>query len=249
MIDEAVRGHRQQDYNDMLARLMNAKTADGEGLTNAQLHAQTLHMYFAMYGGIFRTLTLLFKDFAIHPDVMERARNEVMQYAPDGTIDLETLGRLAYLDQVTREVRRHNRIFASTNFDVVTEPFEYEGYHVPKGWKAAGGIYTTMQAWHVFNQPTVFDPDRFNNERAEHLRAENSYIPQGGGSMEGHRCPAEDLTTFLMKAVAVNLLRSHTWELQSNEVVLDDEASPMPRDGLMVNFKRLEPSAVEQVTA
>ncbi len=62
--------------------------------------------------------------------------------------------------------------------------------------------------------------------------------------MEGHRCPAEDLTTILMQAVGVLLLRSHTWELLPQDLTLDSEPSPLPRDGLRVRFLRRSPDAV-----
>ncbi len=212
MIDDAITRHRQRPYEDLLTEMLNARDEDGSPLSEEQLRAQMLHMHFAAYGGIFRVLTLMCMSLAQNPEVMERARAEVHEHAPKGPLDQGQLMKLAYLDQVTREVRRHNRIFASTFFDNVTQPFEYGGYHVPEGWKATGGIYTTMQAPHVFTKPRHFDPDRFGPDRAEDQKQGNSYIPQGGGSMEGHRCPAEDLTTILMKAVGVLLLRDYTWE-------------------------------------
>ncbi len=64
---------------------------------------------------------------------------------------------------------------------------EFQDYHVPKGWKTIAGIYTTLQDKHVFTEPDRFDPDRFGPERSEDGRQENSYVPQGGGTIEGHR--------------------------------------------------------------
>ena len=119
-------------------------------------------------------LTLMSMHLAQNSSVMDRARKEIKNSLSEGPISLEQLGQLTYLDQVTREVRRHSRIFASTFFDWVTEPFEYAGYHVPKGWKATGGIYTTMQDDTVFTHPNAFDPDRFAPERVEDERKENS---------------------------------------------------------------------------
>ena len=174
--------HRQRPYEDILAELLHAGEQDGSNLSNAQIQAIVVHMYFAAYGNTYRTLTLFCMSLAQNPDVMERARSEILDTAPDGPVDIEILGRLKYLDQVTKEVRRYHRIFAATFFDRVTEPFEFQGYQVPKGWKAVGGIYATMQDTEVFT-----NPDRFGPGRAEDLRQENSYIPQGGGPMDGHR--------------------------------------------------------------
>ena len=239
LIDDAIKRHRdsQDSNNSILTGLLNSKDEEGKTLSELQLRAQMVHMFFAAYGGIFRVLTLLSMSLAQNPSVKERARDEIIERFPDGSITLEQLFGLSYLDQVTLEVRRLNRIFASTFFDWVTESVEYNGFDIPQGWKATGGIYTTMQDESVFSRPDFFDPDRFGPARVEAHAKDNSYIPQGGGPMEGHRCPAEDLTTILMKAVGVLMLRDYDWHLLSR-VRLTNEPSPMPRDGLKVRFSR-----------
>ena len=90
------------------------------------------------------------------------------------------------------------------------------------------------------------NPDRFGPDREEDRRQENSYIPQGGGPMEGHRCPSEDFTTVLMKIVGVLLLRNYSWELPPQNLELNNESSPLPRDGLKVNFTRRTPTSSPQ---
>ena len=238
IIDDAISSHRQCAFDDMLTELLRARADDGSDLRPEQVRSQMLHMFFAAYGGIYRVLTLLCMNLAQDRKTMERARVEVLQTTPEGPLDSEQLAKLSFLEQVTKEVRRHNRIFASTFVERVTEPFEYQDYNVPKDWKAMGGIYTTMQDSDTFTNPDQFDPDRFGPVRAEHLRQENSYVPHRGGSMEGHRCPGEDLTTSLMKTVAVLLLRDYSWELPPQNLELDNESSPLPRDGLRVRFRR-----------
>ena len=52
----------------------------------------------------------------------------------------------------------------------------------------------------------------------------------------GHRCPAEDLTTHIMKVVGAVLLRGYSWELLPQDLSLDGESSPMPKDGIRVRF-------------
>ena len=238
IIDDAISAHRQESYQDMLAELLKARSEDGSDLEEDQLRAQMAHMFFAGYGNIYRVLTLFCMSLAQNPEVMERARQEVLRLAPEGPLDQERLGHLTFLDQVTKEVRRHNRVFASTFFDWVKEPFDYQDYHIPKGWKATGGIYTTMQDADAFAHPDQFNADRFRPDGPENGLQDKGYVPQGGGSMEGHRCPAEDMTTVLMKIVGVLLLRTYTWELPPQDMELDNEPSPLPRDGLKVIFRR-----------
>lgn len=236
-IDSAITSHEEESRPDMLTVLLDAWRQDPK-LTREQLRAQMVHMFFAAYGGIYRTLTLLCKDLAQHPDVWKRARREVLEHCADGPLDRERLTRLVFVGEITQEVRRHNRIFASVFFSWLTAPLEYRTFLVPQGWKATGAIYATMQDTNVFREPERFDPDRFGPERAEDRGAKNAYIPQGGGSMDGHRCPGEDLTTILMKTVAVLLIREYSWELLPQRLELNSEPSPLPRDGLRVRFSR-----------
>ena len=103
-----------------------------------------------------------------------------------------------------------------------------------------------MQDGSVFNEPHRFDPDRFGPSRVEGQDSENAYVPQGGGGMEGHRCPAEDLTTILMQVVGVLLLRSYDWELLPQDLTLDSEPSPLPMDGLRVKIQRRTNASVKE---
>ena len=239
IIDEAITRRRRTPYDDILAELLEAKGDDGAVLTEEQLRDQMVHTFFATYGGLYRVLTLMCMSLALHPDMMERARAEVAQATNGDLPSLGLLSRMTYLDSFVREVRRHNRIFASTFLKRVAKAFEYGGYRVPAGWKAIGGIYATMQDPAVFADPAKFDADRFGPDRAEHLKEPNGYIPQGGGPPDGHRCPGEDLTTIVMKVVAARLLQSYTWELPPQDLTLDSSPNPLPRDGVKVRFRRI----------
>jgi len=167
---------------------------------------------------------------------MKRARAEVREKIPDGPLDLEQLNKLTFLDQVSREVLRSNRLNASTLTARIKEPIHYLGYSVPKDWRAYGGIFTTMQDENVFTRPDEFDPDRFGPDRTEDTKQENSYIPQGGGPREGHRCPGEPHVNWVMKLVAVRLLKNYTWELPPQNLALNSAVFPIPKDNLKVRF-------------
>ena len=61
LIDDAIKRHRdsQDSNNSILTGLLNSKDEEGKTLSELQLRAQMVHMFFAAYGGIFRVLTLL----------------------------------------------------------------------------------------------------------------------------------------------------------------------------------------------
>ncbi|MCI0804200.1 MAG: cytochrome P450 [Chloroflexi bacterium] len=237
-IDRSIASHGRSAHDDMLSRLMAARDSDGSPLAPGELRAQMVHLFFAAYGGIYRVLALQAMNLAQHPDVRDRVMEEFSAVSPN-SLDLATLLKLEYLDAVTREVRRNNRLFASNFFDNVTQDTEYAGFDIPRGWKVTGVVYQTMQDESVFAEPDRFDPDRFTEPRREQDTATNAYIPHGGGDPSGHRCPAEDFATLLMQQTAVSLMRSHSWDLVAGQdLSLTGGPSPMPRDGIRVVFTR-----------
>ncbi len=234
-IDQAIGQHRQQPRQDLLGLLLSARSEDGSTLTDVQLRREVMHLFFAAYSGFYVALTLLSLTLAQHPEIAARARQEVKQYVPDGPLDMARLQKLVYLEQITKEIRRFYPINAATFFGQVKKDCEFQNFHIPKGWGAVAGIHTTMHIPQVFSEPQSFKPCRFAPENFAAL-PENSYVPQGGGPRDGHRCAGEDLITVLLKIMGVHLLRRYSWELLPQNLELNQDLFPTPRDGLKVRF-------------
>ncbi|MDM9382567.1 cytochrome P450 [Chlorogloeopsis sp. ULAP01] len=234
-INRAIAQHQEQPQQDILEVLLTARGEDGSTLTNDQLRREVLHLFFAAYSGFYVALTLLSLTLAQHPEIMARARQEVNQFAGDGALNMERLQKLVYLEQITKEIRRFYPINAATFFAKVKTDCEYKDFRIPKGWGAVAGIHTTMHMPQVFSEPESFKPCRFAPEQFATLPP-NSYVPQGGGAKDGHRCPGEDMITVLLKVMAVHLLRRYTWELLPQNLEFNRDLFPTPRDGLKVRF-------------
>ena len=179
-IDQAIRQHRQQPQQDILQILLEARNEDGSTLSDDQLRREVLHLFFAAYSGIYVILTLLSLTLAQHPEIMTKAREEVNQIVPDGSLNIARLQKLVYLNRIVYELRRFQPINAATFFARVKQDCEFHNFHIPKGWRAVGGIHTTMHLPEVFPKPESFQPCRFAREKREAL-PENSYVPHGGG--------------------------------------------------------------------
>ncbi len=234
-LEEAIRQHRQQPQHDMLGVLLTARGEDSSTLTEEQLRREVMHLFFAAYSGFYVALTLLSLTLAQHPEIMARAREEVNQHVPDGSLNMARLQKLVYLEQITQEIRRFYPINAATFFAQVKKDCEFQNFRIPKGWGAVAGIHTTMHMPQVFSEPESFKPCRFAPENFASL-PKNSYVPQGGGLRDGHRCAGEDLITVLLKVMGVHLLRRYSWELLPQNLELNQDLFPTPRDGLKVRF-------------
>jgi|GEM_PF-223551 len=234
-LEEAIRQHRQQPQHDMLGVLLTARGEDGTVLSDEQLRREVMHLFFAAYSGFYVALTLLSLTLAQHPEIMARARQEVNQHVPDGSLNVARLQKLVYLEQITQEIRRFYPINAATFFGKVKKDCEFQNFRIPKGWGAVAGIHTTMHMPQVFSEPESFKPCRFAPENFASL-PKNSYVPQGSGLKDGHRCPGEDLITVLLKVMGVHLLRRYSWELPPQNLEFNQDLFPTPRDGLKVRF-------------
>jgi cytochrome P450 len=241
-IDAAISRHRgQKSWQDVMGKLLLAPPAGEAPLDEAQLRLEILHLYFAGYAGLYIPMSLLALALAQNRNVMLRARQEVREVCPRGLVSVAQLTQLEYVGRVCREVLRTSRINASTFMARVTEPISYGGYTIPAGYRAFGGVFTTMQDGRVFLNPRSFDPERFGPARAEGATCPNAFIPQGGGSPLGHRCAGERLVAVVMRLTAVSLLRKYDWTLPSQDLSLTRDLFPMPRDGLRVQLSELAP--------
>lgn len=236
-IARAVEEYRPGSAAHVLERLCAARTEDGQALTREEVRIETLHFFGASYAGLQAGLVNVTRALAQNPAVADRARAEVRSLAPAGAL-AETVQRLPYVSQVTREVRRYYKIAPSTFFAVVRGDCEFGGFRVPGGWKAVAVPHSTMRDEKTFAEPDRFDPDRFAPDRLEKL-PRNAYVPHGGGPMTGHRCAGEALANLVLDGVTALLLRRATWELTPGQDLTDRMAglSPLPKDGLRVRFR------------
>lgn len=232
IIAELLERHLDFDHDDVVSRMIAA--AHGAGVPVDKLKGDILHLMFAGQGGYFVPLTLVTMIVGQHPEIMERARAEVLAVTPDGPITLAQLDRLEYLGRISKELRRYFAMNSATFFGRVTAPMEVGGYRIPAGWGAIGGIHINMRNPEVFPDPDTFDPDRFLPDR-EAARPPGSYVPHGDGDPTHHRCPGEDIVTVAVKMYLALLLRECSWTIPPQDLSLTNELFPLPASGLRID--------------
>ncbi|XP_077095379.1 cytochrome P450 26C1 [Siphateles boraxobius] len=117
-------------------------------------------------------------------------------------LSLEKLSQLSYLDCVVKEVLRFLPP-VSGGYRTVLQTFELNGYQIPKGWSVMYSIRDTHETAEAYQNPELFNPDRFCSDR-DHIKTERfSYVPFGGGV---RRCIGRELALIVLKTLAVELL-------------------------------------------
>lgn len=100
-----------------------------------------------------------------------------------------------YLTNFVQEIRRYYP-FGPFLGARVKDDFNWQFHHFKKGTLVLQDIYGTNHDPVIWNNPNVFDPDRFKDRTVSPF----DFIPQGGGDYKtGTRCPGEWLTIELLK--------------------------------------------------
>jgi cytochrome P450 len=230
----AVAERRRRPRDDGLTRMLRAERGSRR-LTDVEA-ARELHHFavggFVTYGLLAGIVTLL----ARHPEVLRRAREEVLEAAPSRGVTPSVLRGMPYLRQVVLEAKRVWPLVPVV-FGRARRPVMLGDYRIPQGQLLLMAAHASNRWPEVYDAPSSFDPERFSARRAEHERHRFAYAPHGAGP---HRCPGEDFATCLCAIFALVLLRDYRWELVSPAAELRwDRAVPEPCDGLRVRLEAL----------
>ncbi len=230
-----VRAHCEREYDDGLARILAARTADGTTIADDDVPGELNHLFPAGYV-VFAQFVASIVRLSEYEDVRDRVAAEAAMLSD--TPSAAELSAKTYLIQVVNEVRRLTPIvpFATGK---ARRAFVVDGFTIPAGWVVMAAVWTNDREAATFRDPERFDPDRFG-ERAEHTAHSYAYTPQGAGPADGHRCPGFDLTTIFMALFIARLVRGYRWELPEQNLAPNWALiPPVPRDGLRAIVRRL----------
>jgi cytochrome P450 len=164
------------DQGDLMSLLMTARAEDGETrIDDQQLRNEVMGLLLAGYETTANALTWTYYLLSQNPWASRRLRDEVQQDLGERRPTAADLSRLPYLRLILDESLRlfppawiiGRRAIAD---DVLG------GYHVPAGTVIAICIYTLHRHPAFWEQPDLFDPERFTPERSAN-RKRYAYIP------------------------------------------------------------------------
>ncbi|MEV4758601.1 cytochrome P450 [Micromonospora sp. NPDC049559] len=149
----------------------------------------------------------------------------------------------AMVGPFVHEVRRYYPLFP-TAIARVRRPFDWHGYHFPRGRRTLLDLYGTDHDPRLWPDPERFDPERFAPER---LRGQEidafSLIPQGGGDpYPGHRCPGEWATIELLERAVALLAGAMTYDVPEQDLRVNLGRMPtLPASGFVMTNVRAAP--------
>lgn len=224
---------------DLLAMLMEART-EGSGseataensMSDRQLRDEVFTLLLGGHESSALALSWTLYLLSQHPEVERRLRNEVEQILGGRQPGLEDLPRLVYTRWVIDE---------SIRFYPPAWLFERRalgddticGYHIPAGMNLAFTPYVTHRLPQFWEQPEVFNPERFNPDQ-EAKRPRYAYLPFGGGP---RMCIGNIFALQEIQLVLAMLLQHYRFEADPTwEVRRDPVVSLRPKNGLRMKL-------------
>lgn len=229
------------ESNDILTTLVNARDDDGQALTDEQILG---HVNILLVAGHETSTTLsswLLYELAAHPEYLARVHAELEDVlgpvgASDEPITLDQIKALRVLGNAMTEAGRLHPPAGNVPRGVVKE-FEFAGYTIPVGSRVLYSIAASHRLPSVFEQPDVFDPDRFAPPREEANRTPYGLVTFGGGP---RICIGINFAQVEIKALAAHVLRRLTLQPlagQEVEMLYYSPTGTLP-DGMLMRVSR-----------
>ncbi|XP_018577090.1 probable cytochrome P450 6a14 isoform X2 [Anoplophora glabripennis] len=239
----------RNDFLQLLIGIMENNIAEEEGnkgdgrtLTMDKAAAQCFVFFLAGFETSSTTMTFALYELAQHQDIQDRVREEIKTVLAkhDNKMTYDSLSELKYLKQVIDEtLRLYSPLPFVTRMSAEDYKIPGEDVVIEKGTK----VFIPIQAIHTdeeyYENPLVFDPERFSEENKAG-RHPYAHIPFG----EGPRiCIGERFGVMQTKVGLTSILRKFRVTLNKKTRVpikLSTKSFiPTAEDGIWINFEKL----------
>ncbi|HWZ58802.1 MAG TPA: cytochrome P450 [Gemmatimonadaceae bacterium] len=224
------------DRGDLLSMLIRAGGEEGDsgGMTDRQLRDEVVTLFVAGHETTAVALSWTWYLLSQHPNVEARLHAEldgVLRGALPGAGDVP---RLPYTRMVLAEAFRLYPPAWILERRAVSD-VEFQGYRIPAGSLVFASQYLVHRDPRWYEQPDLFDPERWSPERAG-ARPKFSYFPFGGGTRV---CIGEQFAW--MEGTLILATIAQRWRLRhepGHEVALEPLVTLRPKYGMRMMVTR-----------
>jgi cytochrome P450 family 110 len=183
---------------DVLSMLLSARYENEQPLPDQVIRDEMYTLMLAGHETTAATMAWVVNRLITHPDVMERARAEVLLVLGDQQLDSSHVGKLKYVEAVINETMRLDPVVPNIG-RALTRPLTIAGRELPAGVTIAPCIYLVHRRPELWPNYDQFNPDRFLETR----QSPYTFFPFGGGA---RRCLGTAFATYQMKIVIAEIL-------------------------------------------
>lgn len=221
--------------DDFLTMLIQAKDADtGETMSNTQIRDETITLFAAGHETSANALSWALMLLSQHPEVVENMRSEIQEVVGNRSIQFAELQQLQYTRRVIEEsMRLFPPAYAVGREAAVDE--EILGEKIPRKAIVFISIYAVHHSRKYWDNPEIFDPERFSPERAKHI-PRFAYMPFGAGP---RMCIGEHFAMMEMQLLLALLIRRFDFELMDSLPIPYQALVTMkPSNGIKMKLKK-----------
>ena len=183
VVDTIIDQRRQQniDKGDLLSILLMVRDDDtGQGLSSQQVHDEMLTMMMAGHETTAAALAWTWHLLSQHPDVEHRFHAELDDVLGGNLPTFEHVAKLSYTQMILEEALRLYPPAWMLGRKAIADD-EIRGYHIPANSMIFISPYCIHRHPDFWENPEVFDPERFSPERSTN-RPPVAYFPFSGNS-------------------------------------------------------------------
>ncbi len=203
-------------------------------LSDDELRDQLVTLFLAAHETSGSSLCWTHYLLSLHPKVRDAMQSEVADVLGGELPTSAELMTLPYLEQVINEsLRLYSPIHSLSR--VAAEENTIGGYTIPKGATVIVSLYATHRLPQYWENPDVFDPERFSEENVA-KRPNSAFIPFA----TGHRsCIGGMLASLQSKMVVSQIAQRYDLNLlPGHPVDLKPSTTARPRYGLKMTVKK-----------
>lgn len=227
-ISRLIPERRAGDGIDFMSYVVKEKDETGNYFPDLDLTEHLTFLMFAAHDTTTSALSHLIMLLGQNPEWQDKLREEAMSLDKE-FIDYDDMEKLPNMNNAFLEGLR---LFPSVSMMTrrTVRPCVIGGVNVP----ANTILFLTPQFNHTmseyWDEPQKFDPDRWNNDRAEHKRHPFQFVGFGGGA---HKCIGMHFAQMNAKAFMFQFLKKYRFETPPNYKPWM-QVIPMPRPGDML---------------
>ncbi|MGB2247831.1 MAG: cytochrome P450 [Alcanivorax sediminis] len=224
---------RNSDHSDFFSELCKAADEEG-GLSDRDVMNHMIFLLFAAHDTTTSTLCSVLYMLAKHPEWQDVLAEEMQSLNKDA-LEYDDLAKLEKTGLVFKETLRMRPPLTTFPRRTVKD-VTFKGYRLPRNTMVNVSTLYTHYMDEYWSHPHTFDPERFNDERAEHKQHFYQWLPFGGGH---HKCLGLNFAELQTKTFLFHFLKQYKVSVKPGyEVPTQLVPLIMPKDGLPVTIEK-----------
>ncbi|EPS63621.1 hypothetical protein M569_11161, partial [Genlisea aurea] len=229
--EEMLAGNTQVP-KDILTHMVSTTDEDGKLMDEMDIACKIVGLLVAGHDTTSTICTFIVKFLAELPHVYEAVYQEhmkILETKKQGEpLKWEDMQKMKYSWNVACEALR---LYPPVQggFREAIDDFNYNGFHIPKGWKIYWSTTSSHRNPEHFPDPEKFEPSRFEGAGPEPY----SFIPFGGGP---RMCPGKEYSRLEVLIFIHHLVKRYRWEKIIPDEKITINPFPAPVKGLPIRL-------------